>query len=710
MVRKKISEATRKTADGQHALDLQIDGLHCASCVARIQKELREQKDVSAQIDLVSGHGVLRWRGAPEVAEESVAILRSLGYTASPLGEERGTKQEGDTARFLLRCLALSGAATLLVMALSMVAASSVYFMAGVTVATLLYAGRPFYESAFRALRGGHANMDVPITAALFLTTGMSLFEVFHRGTYTYFDSVVMLLFLLLIGRYLDSKTRGRARQAASELLAAISGRARIVENGQVREIGYKDLSAGMILLVAAGERIAADGVIKEGRTEIDPSLISGETVPVVVGEGEKVWGGTTNLTGQIQVEVTAVSENSLIGEIIKLMARAQQSHGRFVRLADRVAGYYTPAVFLFACVTFFGWWLGMEAPWQEALLTTSTVLIITCPCAMGLAVPSVQVLASSRLFKKGILLKTSDALEKLETVDCVVFDKTGTLTLGTPQLEDVGSLPAALFCVAASIASRSRHPLARALARAYQGEMKTPEKLVEQAGAGVEAVVEGVRYQLGRASWVGEERASSDGKPEMWLAREDGVKQRFAFTDTLREDAREVIARLKQKGFALYLFSGDRAAAVQDVARELGFENAQGALSPQDKNQRIEELRAKGCHVLMVGDGLNDAAALAAADVSLSPSSALDITQNAADAIFQGKRLVPVLDLLTQSRRAGRLVRQNIALSALYNVLAVPLAMAGLVTPLIAAGAMSASSLVVVFNALRMRGGGDEM
>jgi Cu2+-exporting ATPase len=389
-------------------------------------------------------------------------------------------------------------------------------------------------------------------------------------------------------------------------------------------------------------------------------------------------------------------------------MELAEQRRAHYVQLADRVAGMYAPAVHGFAAATFVGWlWLGGVA-WQQALLTAIAVLIITCPCALALAVPAVQVIASGRLLREGILLKSATALERLAQVDAVVFDKTGTLTEGRPRLRDDG-YDAASLAIAAGLAAVSRHPLARALHRAAP-EVAAAKGVREVPGAGLLLATDAGEIRLGNRRFCGvaEDAATGEnaGGPELWLARPGQAPVRFAFDDALRPDAAAVAQRLRTAALPMTLLSGDRAPVVAGVADRLGIADRYAGCTPQDKVARLEAMARDGRRVLMVGDGLNDAPALAAAHVSLSPASAADISQTAADAVFQGRSLAPVLKLLGAARRVDRLVKQNLVLAFAYNAVTIPLAIAGLVTPLVAAICMSASSLAVIGNALRLNRG----
>lgn len=698
-----FSAFARRESEEDYALDLQVKGIHCATCVLKVRETLTQNGAEEAFVDLSTGHVSLRWKGTAEQADVFAQKITAAGYDPSPFLPLESA-QEDTGAKLLARCTILAGAASFLTMVLGLFEPPPVWAMIGLSLFTLFYSGRPFLFSALRALRHGNINMDVPISFALFLTAGLSVFEVLLHNRYAYFDSVVMLLFILLIGRYLDHQTRGKAKSAATELLALFAGTATLIEDETTRTLPVRDLQPDMILLVAVGERIAVDGEVTQGASDVDASIITGETQPQVVSPGSEVFGGTINLTAPLHVRVSAPAGGSLVAEVVKLMQKAQQGHARFVRLADRIAKLYTPAVFGLFVLTFLLWRYGFGLSGEEALLIASTVLIITCPCAMGLAVPAVQILASSRLFKKGLLVKSADALERLAKVDTIVFDKTGTLTMGQPKLVNRADITTEEIKLAASLAIQSRHPLARAVMAAHGPGPVYALDITETPGQGLETRMNGEVLRLGSRAWCGPNSFPADNKMELWLRLGYKPPRRLAFADVLRPDALALANQLRKDKYALYLLSGDREPVVAEVAQILGLDQSHAQMSPTDKCVFIESLKNQGRCVLMVGDGLNDAAALATADVSLSPSTALDLTQNAADIVFQGTLLAPVLEALHVARKAERLVKQNIGLSLLYNALAVPFAVAGQASPLLAAAAMSISSLTVVLNAQRMR------
>jgi P-type Cu2+ transporter len=700
-------------ANGSHSLNLLVDGMHCPSCVAIIEGALKKNEAiVSARLNLSTRRLKIVWRGAKDLGEGWLATINAMGYRAVPFDPQTAETADIKYEKFLLRCLAVAGFASGNMMLFSIPLWSSDvvemgtgtrtlfhWVQAAIAIPAIAYCGLPFYRSAWRALKEFHTNMDVPISVAVILATLMSLFETITHGRHSYFDSGVMLLFFLLIGRYLEARAKGRARSAAHDLLQMMTGNATVLTPQGTHEIiPLSEIEEGMTLLVAPGEKIGADGMVLEGRSEIDTSLITGESMPRAVDVGDMLFAGTMNMGSPITMRVTKAGERSILSEIIALVESAEQAQAKYVTIADKISGWYTPVVHLLAAATFGGWLLFGDAPWQEALLYAATVLIITCPCALGLAVPVVQVLASGKLMRAGILLKSGNALERLAAITHVVFDKTGTLTLGRPALLNIEAYTREVLQVAASLAVQSRHPLSQAMANAYT-EPLLPLTAQEVHGCGLEAP--GMR--LGKRSWATTLADDADPTLELWLAIAGQAPIRFTFADQLRSDATATIAALHRAGIQVSLLSGDRVEVTRSIAQTLGIATYEGALSPIEKTQRITALMAGGARVLMVGDGLNDAPSLALAHISMSPTSAIDITQNAADIVFQGDQLRPILTALRTATFSQSLVKENFALAILYNIIAIPAAVAGWVTPLIAAIAMSSSSLLVIANALRL-------
>lgn len=706
--------------DGTSAIHLLVEGIHCANCIARIERSLQARDDIAeARVNFSTRRLFVRWRGERAKAGEIVAFVESLGYGAIPFDPSVLARQGSTESASLLRAMGVAGFAAANVMLLSISVWAGLWsdmeaitrdllhwVSALIALPAIAYAGRPFFRSALGALRAGRTNMDVPISLAVLLAASVSLIETIDGGVHAYFDASITLVFFLLIGRYLDHRARAEARRSAERLLLLRATSAAMeLPDGSVEYVPVDALVPGMTVRVTPGERFPVDGEVLRGTSDIDSSLVTGESLPAAAEAGTQVFAGTMNLNAPVSVRVGKIGDDTLLGEIARLVEVAEQGRASFVRFADRVARWYAPLVHALAAATFAGWLVLGQADWQVALLYAVAVLIITCPCALGLAVPVVQVVASGRLLKRGVLLRSGDALERLANVDTVVFDKTGTLTGGQPEWVNRDTIAEEYRDVAAILASASHHPLSRAIQRA-EGVRTPAQDTHEVAGCGVTATIGRANWRLGRRDWCGAGGEPTLGEgPEIWLSRDGVPVAGFAFADAPREDAAEVVADLKARGYAIELLSGDRDDVVEQVGGLVGIENRRGSCSPVEKVARLRELEETGHRVLMIGDGLNDAPALAAAHVSISPSTAADISQVQADLVFQGDALKPVLQALDTGRRATALTRQNVALAIIYNAIAVPFAIAGFVTPLVAAVAMSSSSLLVTMNALRLQG-----
>ncbi len=511
------------------------------------------------------------------------------------------------------------------------------------------------------------------------------------------------LIFFLLIGRYLDRLMRDRARSAVTDLARLASrGAVWLGPDGEQSYMALEEIEPGMMLRIAAGERVPVDAEVVRGASDLDRALVTGESAPVAAGPGDVLEAGTLNLTGAIDVRVVRAADASYLAEMMRLLETAEQGRSAYVRLADRAARLYAPIVHLVALATFVGWLLVTGGDWKTALFVAISVLVITCPCALGLAVPVVHVVAAGRLFRAGIMLKDGSALERLAGIDRVVLDKTGTLTTGHPILTG-GPLGAEARAAARTLALHSTHPVSKAVAEHIDAAPVAVQALREVPGCGVEGVVGGRRARLGHGRWVAEIASQPADASGPAFALEGAPATAFGVAETLRPGAREAIAALQAAGLEPEMLSGDGSAPTERVARELGLTRVTHGATPGAKIARLDALRTDGHRVLMVGDGLNDTAALAAAYVSMAPASASDAGRAAADFIFIRERLDAVMTAHEVALGAARLVRQNFGLAVLYNCIAIPLAVAGLVTPLVAALAMSTSSVLVVANALRL-------
>lgn len=712
-----LSVFVKRAGDLAH-MELAVEGVGCAGCIRKIESGLKQLPGVvDARLNFTNRRLAVDWRHGELEAAAVVDALEGIGYHAHPFEPQRAENEEAVTARALLKALAVSGFAAMNIMLLSVsVWSGNVsdmtpetrdffhWLSALIALPAAAYAGQPFFRSAWRALQRRALNMDVPISLGVLLALGMSLYETASHARHAYFDSAVMLLFFLLCGRYLEHAMRRRTRAFAGNLAALKAEVAhRLDAGGEVMMVPVAALAPGDRLLVRPGERVPADGTVVSGSSDVDESLVTGETTPRRVAAGAAIYTGSLNHSGALTMRVTAAGAGTLIEEVERLLERAAAARSRYLRLADRAARLYAPLVHATAALTLIGW-LAAGASVHDSIITAIAVLIITCPCALALAIPTVQVVASGALLRAGVILNAGDAIERLAEADTLIFDKTGTLTLPEPRLDNAEAFDPDLLERAARLALSSRHPLAQALARAAR--TRTPfAGAVEEPGLGVRALIDGSEARLGSAAFCGAPDAPDlQSDVSSIVFTHAGRRVVFAIRQRLRPDAVAVVQALSAAGRDVRILSGDRASAVAPVAAALGVTHWQGGLKPADKIAAIERLSVGGKRVLMVGDGLNDAPALASAHVSMSPISAAHIAQTHADAVFLGERLAPVGEAVAAARRARRLMQQNLWLAVIYNAVAVPIAIAGHVTPLIAAAAMSGSSILVTLNALRIR------
>ena len=712
-----------ETTPGRMHLDLMVDGMHCAGCIKRVEGALQACDGViGARVNMSTKRVSVDWHEGEAEPGALAQVVAGLGFGVRPFDAERGLDAgDRDRGRELLLALGVASFAAGNVMLLSVSVWSGAddatralfhWLSALIAMPAVVFAGRPFFRSAFSALRSGTLNMDVPISLAVILACGMSLYETIQHGAEAYFDAAVMLLFFLLVGRYLDHMMRARANSAVAGLLSLTAKGAIVIDadgNHNYRPVG--EIETGMIVTAAPGDRIAVDGTVTRGASDLDVSMLTGESAPLTVTPGDTVHEGTLNLTGDLAIRVTARPGATLLSDIIAMMEAAENTKAGYVRLADAAAKIYAPLVHGLAALAFAGWFW-VTGDWHISLFTAVAVLIITCPCALGLAVPVVQVVAGGVLFRNGIMIKDGSALERLAAIDTVVFDKTGTLTLGRPRLVSPAVIDVGMLAISAGLAAESNHPLSRAIMTLAAERSVAPvpvQSVREHPGRGLEGMVEGTPVRLGNRAWCGlgpEDDGPGANPAQLELCLRIGSQRPavLRFEDALRPDAADVVDTLKSYGCRVEMLSGDRLETVSHIAEQLGIEDFRAQWSPQAKAAHISALRAAGKKVLVVGDGLNDAPALAAGHASMAPSSASDTGRMAADFVFLGDALRPVLIAHDISRRARRLVLQNFSLAAAYNTIAIPLAVMGFATPLVAAIAMSSSSLLVTGNALRLR------
>ena len=710
-----LAERVAGAAAARGDLVLSLPTAHCATCITDVERALLAQPGVrAARVNLTLRRVMIDAPGRS--AEDLIPVLEKIGYEAHELDASvlSSTAAERQGRDILMR-IGVSGFAMMNIMILSVAVWSGAtgatrdmfhWISAVIALPTVIFAGKPFFVSAWNSLKAGRLGMDVPISLALILASAISLFETLHSGTHAYFDAAVMLCFFLLVGRYLDFRTRAVARSAAEELTALEVPRATLLRDGTEQVVNVADLAPGDVIRIRPGARVAADGQVIAGMSEIDRSLLTGESLPVQAGPGAVLSAGEVNLTGPLDLRVSAAGRDSSLTRLAHLVAMAEATRGRYASLAERASRLYSPVVHVVALFSY-GLWMYWTGDWRIALNVAAAVLIITCPCALGLAVPAVVTAASGKLFKRGLLIKDGTALERLAEVDTVVFDKTGTLTMGRPELVSLDALPDDLRPLALAIAGASSHPLSRALAAALVAEGVAPaplDRVAEVPGFGIEGEYQGRRVRLGRADWVGAGAPLAADGPVSVLAVEGAAPVLLRFADALRPGAAECVAALRASGRRVIMLSGDTPAAVARAAADLGIADFHAGVTPQEKEATVAGLAGEGAKVLMVGDGLNDTAALARAHVSISPATALDAARVASDIVLMGQDLAPVAGAIDLAGQARRRIKENFAISIAYNLVAVPFAIMGLATPLMAALAMSISSISVTLNALRLR------
>lgn len=681
------------------ALQFSLPTIHCAACIGKIERGMGAVvgvQDVRVNLSLKR----LSITG-PADPDRVLATLAGLGFEAYPLDMAALDRARDDQGRGLLNRMAVAGFAMMNIMLLSIAVWAGAedatrdlfhHISGAIAVPVVLYAGQPFFRNAWQGLRVSRLNMDVPISLAILLASGMSLFESLNGGHHAYFDAAVSLTFFLLIGRYMDHRTRSAARSAAKELTALEVHSAGRVVAGEVQTVNVTDLAVGDIVMVPAGARVPVDGELITASALLDRSILTGETAAVDAKAGAILQAGEINLSAPFQMRATAVGEDSSLRRMAALVETAEHARNSYTALADRAAAIYAPAVHLLALAAFLGWMI-YSGDARLSINIAIAVLIITCPCALGLAVPAVSTAAVSRLFSHGFLVKHGTALERIAEVDYILFDKTGTLT--QPSIEIPASVTAEDRAAIKALAQASDHPMSKALMASLAGD-KVAELLAitEVAGEGITGLLGAQTLRLGRGAWLGAEFAG------MGFQRGDGPPLMLRTSETLRPGVVEAIARM---GLPCEVITGDTAEPAQKLAALLGLQVTSDA-RPADKLRRLEELKAQGYHVLMIGDGLNDTAALAAAHASIAPALALEASRSASDIVVLKESFAELPLILAVSRGTKRLSQQNFKIATIYNLVSVPLALAGFATPLAAALAMSISSITVLLNAQRMR------
>ena len=706
-----LALASKDLGDGLRQTVLAVPAMRCAACIGAIEAALSGVGGVErARANLSARRVVVDWRPAGRATPDLAGTLAAIGYAANLPSSEAG--DEDPALAGLIRGLAVAGFCSMNIMLLSVSvwsgadpAMRQTFHLISALLAfpAVFYAGATFYRSAWRALSHGRTNMDVPISVGILLSFGLSLYDTATGAPHAYFEAATSLIFVLLVGRVLDHSMRRKAKSAVAALTRLVPRGATVLrDDGTADYVDISKVEPEMRLRIARGDRVPADGVVEQGHAELDAALITGESLWRSTGKGGSVQAGELNVGNPFVLRAAAAPADSAIAEMTRMIEAAEDGRSGYRRLADRAARLYAPVVHTLAALAFAAWFLA-TGDLHTAVTIAAAVLIITCPCALGLAVPMVQVVLARRLFDQGVMATDGSAFERLREIDTVVFDKTGTLTAGTPRLLDAAAAAPETLALAASLASFSAHPMARAIAGASTAATASFESVREVPGMGLEGRTGGAVFRLGRPEWALAASEGETGAAVTIFARDGRELARFAFGEQVRRGARELVATLRARGMNVVMLSGDSQAAASHVAGMLGIADSRGGLLPGDKVQAVRALQAEGHKVLMIGDGINDAPALRTADASMAPSSASDVGRSAADFVFLGEDLRVVADVFTQVEKAAVLIRQNFALAVLYNLVSLPIAFAGYVTPLIAAVAMSSSSLIVVANALRL-------
>ncbi|TAM56256.1 copper-translocating P-type ATPase [bacterium] len=709
--------------------ELTIEGMTCASCVARVTKFLERTPGVeSAGVNLATERAVVEHDPGVAIAALEAAVERA-GYRAHPApaasldGDEDARRRERELAhsrRLLIFGIALLVPTLTLGMAVPAFPGKD-WIMLVLALAAWSVVGSTFHRGALSQLRHGSANMDTLVSLGSTAALGYSLYATLALRP-SYYESVVSIVVLIYIGKHVEAVTKGRTNVAIRALLALRPQTARVREaDGTLREIAVERVLRGQVVLVPPGERVPVDGTVVAGSSSVDVSMLTGEPIPVEVTSGSAVTGGTLNGAGAIEVRATAVGAGTVLARIVDIVRQAQGSRAPVQRLVDRVAGVFVPVILVVAALTFAGW-LAVGHPWPAALIAAVAVLVVACPCAMGLATPTAIMAGVGIGAQRGVLFKGAEALERIGAIDSVVFDKTGTLTRGRPEVVAVHAASGVdrkeVLAAAAAVERTSTHPLAAAIVRAAEqgGAALAPaSEAVAARGQGVRALVNGLEVLVGTGEFlVGRGIDAHDiaaleplFHPESsvaLVARGGALLGAVEVADTLRPGAREAIAMLHARGIATSIVSGDRRGAVDAVAAALGIEHTAGACSPEEKAVQVRRLRETGRRVAFVGDGINDAPALAVADVGLAMGGGTEIAMETADAAILSGDPRAVCAAVDLSRATVRTIKQNLFWAFAYNVVLVPLAVVGLVHPIMAAAAMGFSSVFVVGNSLLLR------
>jgi len=705
-------------------VEFAIGGMTCAACSARLERVLNRQPGMQANVNLAAERARIRLEGAADEAAVIAAVAKA-GFSAEPV--DAGTREREKAEKLLAYQNELRR--FWIAVALTLPLVGQMLFMLGehghanelprwlqLALATPVqfWIGWRFYDGAFKALGGGGANMDVLVALGTSMAWGFStVVTLFGLDQHVYFEGGAAVITLVLLGKLLEARAKARTSEAIEALIRLQPKTARVERDGQWVEMPVDALMPGDVFLVRPGESVPVDGEVVDGESSINESMLTGESMPVGKHAGDRVFAATGNGQGALRCRATGVGEQTLLAGIIRLVGEAQGSKAPVQRLADRISAIFVPVVCAIALVTFIGWWW-YASDFAEALVNAVAVLVIACPCALGLATPTAIMVGTGQGARAGILVRNAEALERAERISVLALDKTGTLTCGQPQVTDIvprgaGREEAVRF--AAALEQHSEHPLAHAVLAAHEGgELPRVENFRAWSGLGVEGVVEGRQLRLGSPDWLGipvdAEIAGMQaaGKTVVGLMDDGRLLALLAIADALRPTSRQAVARLRERGIRLVMLTGDNAATAAAIAAEAGIDEFRAGVLPGDKAALVGELKVGGGLVAMVGDGINDAPALAAADVSFAIGAGSDVAVEAADLTLIRSDLLGAVDAIDLSARTLGKIRQNLFFAFVYNVLGIPLAAFGMLNPVVAGAAMAMSSVSVVSNSLLLK------
>ncbi|HUW65322.1 MAG TPA: heavy metal translocating P-type ATPase [Spirochaetia bacterium] len=720
--------------------DVGITGMTCAACAARIERGLKTLPGVlEANVNLALNRATVVYNQAEMDSADIKAKIVDTGYGAFEL-EEAGRTEKDERAREIARLRLLFVASALLSIPLLVYMLAmlfnirsylpqflfSPYFQFVVATPVQFWPGLFFYKDAYFALKNKSANMAVLVSMGTSAAYVYSVWAAFWGHRDVYFETGAIIITLVLLGKYLEAYAKGRTSEAIKKLMGLRAKTARVIRDGAEVEIPVEEVVVGDLILVRPGEKIPVDGIVKEGNSALDESMLTGESLPVDKAPGDEVIGATINSLGLLKMEATKVGRDTALARIIRIVEEAQGSKAPIQRMADVISSYFVPVVIGIAVLAFLGWFFGFDpGNFTRALLAATAVLVIACPCALGLATPTSIMVGTGRGAENGILIKGGEHLENAHRLTTIVLDKTGTLTYGRPSVTALTMVPGTglsreeILRLAGRAEAGSEHPLARAVveyARAGAGEVPVAEEFQAVPGRGVLATVEGRRVAFGNTrlmneqgiSLQGMERQAEDlenqGATAMFLALDGAVAAVFGVADTLKENAAGVVGELKEMGIEVWMITGDNRRTAQAIARLAGVDHVLAEVLPEDKAREVERLKAAGKVVGMVGDGINDAPALATADVGFAIGTGTDVAIEAADITLMAGDLRGIAASIRLSRATIRNIRQNLFWALIYNTIGIPIAFAGLLNPVIAGAAMAFSSVSVVSNALRMK------